>query len=80
MSRHPIFSDAQREALQTAHFFQDDRDITRYWTLSEEDLLRIGRRRRDSNRFGFAIQLCLLRYPGWPPNPGSECLCRCFGM
>ena len=68
MSR-PIFFDAQREALQTAHFFLDDRDITRYWTLSEQDQLRIERRRRDSNRFGFAIQLCLLRYPGWPPKP-----------
>jgi len=68
MNRHPILSDAQREALETAHFFLDEREVTRYWTLSEQDLLRIERRRRDSNRFGFAIQLCLLRYPGWPPK------------
>ena len=66
MNRHPVLSDAQREVLETAHFFLDDREIARYWTLSEQDLVRIERRRRDSNRFGFAVQLCLLRYPGWP--------------
>jgi len=66
MNRHPVLSDAQREVLETAHFFLDDREIAGYWTLSEQDLVRIERRRRDSNRFGFAVQLCLLRYPGWP--------------
>ena len=59
---------AQREAIETAHFHLDGREIARHWTLSEQDLLRIDRRRRDSNRFGFAVQLCLLRFPGWPHN------------
>jgi TnpA family transposase len=68
MSRHLFLADAQREAIETAHFQLDDREIARHWTLSEQDLLRIDRRRRDSNRFGFAVQLCLLRFPGWPPN------------
>jgi hypothetical protein len=36
--------------------------------LSDQDLLRIDRRRRDSNRFGFAVQLCLLLFPGGPPD------------
>ena len=67
MNRHPVLSDTQREVLETAHFFLDDREIARYWTLSEQDLVRIERRRRDSNRFGFAVQLYLLRFPGWPP-------------
>ena len=68
MYRHPFLSDAQREAIETAHFDLDEREIARYWTLSDQDLLRIDRRRRDSNRFGFAVQLCLLRFPGWPPQ------------
>jgi TnpA family transposase len=67
MSRHSILSNAQREAILTAQFDLDEREVARYWTLSDQDLLRIDRR-RDSNRFGFAVQLCLLRFPGWPPK------------
>ena len=54
MYRHPFLSDAQREAIESAHFDLDEREIARYWTLSDQDLLRIDRRRRDSNRFGLA--------------------------
>ena len=45
--------------------------MVRYWWLSEEDRRRIEERRRDPNRIGFAVQLCLLRYPGWPLSPGD---------
>jgi hypothetical protein len=75
MYRHRFLSDAQREAIETAHFDLDDREIARYWTLSDQDLLRIDRR-RDSNRCGFAVQLCLLRFPGWPPQRETACHCR----
>src|SRR6516225_6052371 len=68
MSRHSILSNAQREAILTAQFDLDEREVARYWTLSDHDLLRIDRRRRDFNCFGFAVQLCLLRFPGWPPK------------
>ena len=71
MSRHSILSNA--EALLTAQFDDlDEREVARYWTLSDQDVLRIDRRRRDSNRFGFALQLCLLRFPGWPPNGSTS--------
>jgi TnpA family transposase len=82
MNRHPILSPAQREAIETAHFRLDEREIARYWTLSPQDLLRLERRRRDSNRFGFALQLCLLRFPGWSPKRGQpvpEALVRYLG-
>jgi TnpA family transposase len=43
--------------------------MIRYWYLSKEDIRFINLRRRDHNRLGFAAQLCLLRYPGWPLGP-----------
>ena len=45
--------------------------LVRHWTLSEEDLAVIVRRRRPHNRLGFAIQLCALRYPGRLLHPGE---------
>jgi hypothetical protein len=38
--------------------------LARYYTLTPEDLRVINRRRRGSNRVGFAVQLCMLRFPG----------------
>jgi len=43
MNRHPILYDTQRQAITTAHFDLDEREIERYWTLSEHDLVRINR-------------------------------------
>ncbi len=40
-------------------------DLIRYYTFNESDLSLISQRRGDANRLGFAIQLCLLRYPGF---------------
>ncbi len=71
MSRHALLSDAQRHPIETAHFDLGRRDIVCYWTLSADEIFGIQRRRRDSNRFGFAVQLCLLRFPGWPPRKDS---------
>ncbi|HGO5552843.1 TPA: Tn3 family transposase, partial [Klebsiella pneumoniae] len=39
--------------------------------LSDEDLGHIRLRRRAHNRFGFALQLCVLRYPGRVLAPGE---------
>ena len=39
-------------------------DLAASYTLSEADMSLIRHRRGDTNRLGFAIQLCLLRFPG----------------
>ncbi len=41
-----------------------DRDIARYYTFTEKERDLINRRRRLSNRLGFAVQLALLKFPG----------------
>ena len=46
--------------------------MVRYWLLSADDIRRINERRREHNRLGFAVQLCLLRYPGWPLRAGEK--------
>nr|WP_244649551.1 DUF4158 domain-containing protein [Mesorhizobium sediminum] len=42
----------------------DEDSLVRYYTLTLPDLLEIQLRRREHNRLGFAVQLCLMRYPG----------------
>ena len=39
------------------------RAMLRHYTLADDDLELIHARRRSHNRFGFALQLCALRYP-----------------
>jgi TnpA family transposase len=46
-------------------------DLIRHRMLNEADLAAIGRRRRDRNRLGFALQPCALRYPGRLLRPGG---------
>lgn len=43
-----------------------EEEIAAYYTLSSSDIAIVNRHRRDYNRLGFALQLCVLRYPGWP--------------
>lgn len=40
-------------------------DIELYYTFTSEDLAFINKHRRDHNRLGIALQLAVLRYPGW---------------
>lgn len=63
MSRRSILSDSERDSLLVIPENQDD--LIRYYTFNEPDLSLIRQRRGDANRLGFAVQLCLLRYPGY---------------
>lgn len=40
-------------------------EIAKYYTFTDNDMEVINRHRRNYNRLGFAVQLCLLRNPGW---------------
>jgi len=74
MPRRAVLSAAQRsvfEALPT-----ESGELAKHYLLSDEDLALVRQRRRQENRLGFAIQLCLSRYPGrllrfgeTPPQP-----------
>ena len=43
----------------------NDWDLGAYYTFSQYDLDIINKHRRDYNRLGFAVQLAVLRFPGW---------------
>ena len=63
MPRRSILSSTERTNLLVLPENQDD--LIRYYTFDESDLSLIRQRRGDANRLGFAVQLCLLRYPGY---------------
>ena len=69
MPRRSILTDRQRAALFDLP--TDDASMLRHYTLADDDLEIIHARRRPHNRFGFALQLCALRYPGRLLVPGE---------
>ena len=69
MATHTILSPLQRIALFDPP--GDPAIVQRVYTLGPEDLVEVFRRRRASNRLGFAVQLCYLRHPGRPLEPGE---------
>ena len=62
MPRRLILSATERASLLALPDTNDD--IVRRYAFSEADRALICRRRGDANRLGFAVQLCLLRFPG----------------
>jgi TnpA family transposase len=69
MPRRRVLTGAQLESLLALPATEDD--LVRQWTLSGDDLATVGRRRRNHNQLGFALQLCVLRYPGRLLRPGE---------
>jgi TnpA family transposase len=62
MPRRSILSTTEQMSLLALPESQND--LIRYYTFTETDFALIRQRRGDANRLGFAVQLCLLRYPG----------------
>ena len=61
-------SDAQREQLSGFPPEVDAEVLDRFFTLSGADLAEVRRRHGDSNRLGWALQLCGLRMLGFCPD------------
>ena len=59
-----LLTEEQRTAI--IHPPDDDWSLGTYYTFSKTDLEVIDKRRKEENRLGFAVQLALIRYPGWP--------------
>src|SRR6266702_1705655 len=59
-----LLSPTQRTKLLQIPDNFSEREITRYYSLSAEDLAVIEQHRRPQNRLGFAVQLAYLRFPG----------------
>ncbi len=70
MPRRLILSATERDTLLALPESRDD--LIRYYTFNDSDLSLIRQRRGDANRLGFAVQLCLLRYPGYALGTDSE--------
>lgn len=62
MPRRSLLSESERESLLVLPGGKDD--LIRQYSLSDADLALIKQRRGAANRLGFAVQMCLLRYPG----------------
>jgi TnpA family transposase len=58
-----VLTTSQRQQLQNVVRNLSSDDIIRYYTFLASDLRIITKRKRKT-RFGFAIQLCYLRFPG----------------
>lgn len=71
MPTREVLSPAQRRALLTLPDAMPERDLARYYTLSDDDRTVIRRHRGDQNRLGFAVQLAHLRFPGWRWDPAT---------
>lgn len=71
MPRRLILSATERDTLLALPESQDD--LIRYYTFNDSDLSLIRQRRGDANRLGFAVQLSLLRYPGYVSFSEDDC-------
>jgi TnpA family transposase len=69
MPRRTLLSADQRARLFAIPVAEAE--LARHYMLSAADLGLIRIRRRGSNRLGFAVQLCTLRYPGRTLGPSE---------
>lgn len=69
MAHRTILTERQRADLFDLP--TDETTLLRHYILADDDIEYILTRRRAHNRFGFALQLCALRFPGRLLAPGE---------
>jgi hypothetical protein len=70
MPRKPLLSPAERSSLMSPPATEEE--LASHYSFSERGFSLIRQRRGDANRLGFAVQLCLLRFPGRGLEAGME--------
>lgn len=70
MSTRTLLSSEQRIRLFSIP--TDLPEMVRHFTIGMDDLALIRTKRRSVNRLGCAVQLCLLRYPGFGLGPTTQ--------
>jgi TnpA family transposase len=70
MPARTLLSSEQRTRLFSIP--TDAPEMVRHYTLGADDLALVRTKRRSVNRVGFAVQLCLLRYPGFGMGPTEQ--------
>jgi hypothetical protein len=65
-----LLSNEQRARLFAVPI--DHAEMAKHYVLSGDDLALVRAKRRSVNRLGFAVQLCLLRYPGLGMGPAEQ--------
>lgn len=63
MPRRSLLSETERENLLALPISQDE--LIQHYSFTESDMSLIRQRRGAANRLGFAVQLSLLRFPGY---------------
>jgi hypothetical protein len=63
-----LFNDSQRKRLDSFPPEIQYKDLINFFTLSESDLAQIPVYSAATNRLGFALQLCTLRFMGFIPD------------
>lgn len=71
MKTRELLTVEQREYFYEVPEHMDEREILRYYTISDEEFQIINKQRGAANRLGFAIQIAYLRFPGGP-LPANE--------
>ena len=62
MPRRSVLTPAQKVALLALP--SSKLDFERYYTFTSNEIFIINQKRGLHNRIGFALMLCLIRYPG----------------
>ena len=63
MARRELLTEAERQAIFGVPVARED--LARHYMLSTDDIALVAARRGSANQLGFAVQLALLRHPGF---------------
>ncbi|HEQ3529414.1 TPA: DUF4158 domain-containing protein, partial [Bacillus cereus] len=72
MVTRELLTSSQRVYYYEIPEYMDQREIVRYYTISDEELKIINKQRGAANRLGFAIQIAYLRFPGRALSPNEK--------